>query len=55
MEEERDRTDECKNTEKDLLYVERVERAEKRNVKFMRTARKVMEEIGFVPFDTTIS
>lgn len=27
----------------------------KMNVKFVRTARKVMEEIGFVPFDTTIS
>lgn len=27
----------------------------KRRVKFMRTVRKVMEEMGFVPFDMTIS
>lgn len=28
---------------------------EKKTVKFMRTVRKVMEEMGFVPFDTSIS
>lgn len=33
----------------------RMERREKKNVKFIRTTRKAIEEIGFVPFDMTIS
>ncbi len=51
---ERDGRDECNNEEKDLQYVELVERVIKTNVKFMRTARKIMEEMELVPFDMTI-
>lgn len=44
------------NEGKDCLYVEWSDgKKEKGNAKFIRTTRKVMEEIGFVPFDMTIS